>query len=781
MNIRHARTLGILGKAALFAGCALAASPAFAQTGGTQLEEIVVTAQKREQNLQDVPISITALGASALQANRVVDVRDLNAVAPNLTVRVASGGSSQANYSMRGLVTAGSAPGSDKGISIYLDGVYLQATNGGIFDFADMERIEVLKGPQGTLFGRNATGGAISVITRNPTGQFGVHQELSFGNYNQFRTKTRIDLPQVGPVAAAFTFVHSERQGDTENLGAGTVWDWTRGGQGYRVAAKRLGDQDVDGFFGTLRFDLLQNLDLSYKFDYTQNHYTPEAQGMAYLDSPLIGAVILASQPNPGLLTPITNQRPDAINNWFSTPSYSFAWGHNVTAVYHFTDQISVKNIFAYRRSGVNSTYQLDGLGGLQVTPAMAALGLAAPSQVGTPWTLLGNTAQSIDEQWSDEVQLNWNNRWFSLTAGYIHFDYKVAGTNFEGVPNVMSFTSTPDFVIPALATLHTNIHTKSDAVFAQIEGHLTSQIDLVAGYRLTRDEKSGVDNSVQDPLGASVPIPLSYKNSRPTWLGGINYRPIEGVMTYVKYATGFISGGELASVTYQPETAKSWEVGVKADLLDRRLRTNLALFDVKYGDLQFQTSGFNVNPPINASIVLVNAGNAKAKGFEWENTFIPLDGLTLTANVGYTDFKYTEIDPIIGSLDWFLPISRPKWTGNLAAQYDSRELYAGGHLVFRLDANYRSKTYLGYSPTLNQAAVDAVTTDDSWIVNGRVAFADFDLAGAKAQAAIWARNIFDNKDLANDSTLVLGAIGNIYPGSFERARTFGVDLMVDF
>lgn len=331
----------------------------------------------------------------------------------------------------------------------------------------------------------------------------------------------------------------------------------------------------------------------------------------------------------------------------------------------------------------------------------------------------------------------------------------------------------------------HTEVKVKSDAIFAQVEGHVTSQIDLVGGWRLTKDRKTGVDNSVVGQTG-----PIDYDNTRPTWLGGINYRPMAGVLTYAKYATGYISGGQLAGIDYQPETAKSWEVGVKADLFDRRLRTNLSLFDVRYGNLQFQTAGANLNPPVNASVVLINGGDAKAKGFEWENTLLPMDGLTLTANLGYTDFKYTRVDPIIGTLQNYLPINRPKWSATMSAQYETEDVYAGGHMVFRMDANYRSKTYLGYytlpvdrpnPAAVSAAAVNAVTTDNSWIVNGRVALAGMDVQGGKAQVALWARNIFDNKDLANVSSLNLTGIGSIYPGSYERARTFGVDVIFDF
>jgi iron complex outermembrane receptor protein len=164
-----------------------------ANSGG--LEEIVVTAQKREQRLQSVPISITALGAEALKADRIETVSDLNAVAPNLTVRPGAGGNQSPNYTLRGILGASAAAGQDKGVSPYLDGVYLQAQSGSVFELADIERVEVLKGPQGTLFGRNATGGAIQIITKDPTGEYGGYQELTGGNLGTFRGKTHLDLP----------------------------------------------------------------------------------------------------------------------------------------------------------------------------------------------------------------------------------------------------------------------------------------------------------------------------------------------------------------------------------------------------------------------------------------------------------------------------------------------------------------------------------------------------------------------------------------------------------
>jgi iron complex outermembrane receptor protein len=141
----------------------------------------------------------------------------------------------------------------------------------------------------------------------------------------------------------------------------------------------------------------------------------------------------------------------------------------------------------------------------------------------------------------------------------------------------------------------------------------------------------------------------------------------------------------------------------------------------------------------------------------------------------------YTSIRPIIGNLTTFLPTTRPKWTASGSAQYETGEVYAGGRLMFRLDANYRSKTFNGYTLTGNQAAVDAGTVKSSWILNGRVALADFNLAGANAELAVWGKNLLDNDKMASGGALFLGAFGALYSATFERARTVGVDLILDF
>ena len=636
----------------LLAAPALAMTPATGQAQTSErglLEEVIVTAQKREQNIQDVPVSVTALSADSIVANRIHDVSDLGNVVPNLTIRPSPGGNMIPQYSLRGIFTYGTALGTDKGVSVYIDGVYMQNASGSTFEMADIDQIEVLRGPQGTLFGRNSTGGAINIRTRKPSGEFNIHQELTTGNYAQFRSKTRLDLPRKGPLSMSISYLHSEREGDIRNLGAGTAWDHgpaSGGAKGVLTSPKRLGDKNINSVFVAADLDLHDNFDLSYKFDLANTNFTPDATGVVYMPSmsvlglgvtpeeiPRLLAASSLYASSPSELTPVTNKRPKAVNNWWSTNGDSKVYGHNLTANWRLNDWATLKNILAYRKMTVYVNFQLDGMGGLY-----------APGTGDTvPLLLVATNGGSTEKQWSDELQLNITRDQFSLTAGLIHFqnDQEVAGIPGEfntlagaaivgqGTPLV----GTP-FVVPAnTGYFLPNVKSKSDAFYIQPEIHLTDQVDFVLGYRVTRDDKKGRDvvpGSVQpySPSMGNYTL-VRYKDTRDTYMVGLNYKPVDNVLTYAKYATGFISGGQLATIVFAPEKAKSFEVGVKSELFERRLRSNLSVFHVDYDSIQQVVLGARAGIPaaVPYGQAVIPAADATAYGFEWENTYVPLEG----------------------------------------------------------------------------------------------------------------------------------------------------------
>lgn len=754
------------------ATAAMVPSAAFAQSPTDYgLDDIVVTAQKREQNMQDVPISVTALTGDALVANRIQNVADLSALAPNLSINTSLGGSQLPSITLRGVVSVGSNPGADKEVSMYIDGVYLANALGSIFDLADIERIEVLKGPQGTLFGRNSTAGAISIVTRNPTGQLAIQQQITAGNFDHFRSKTRVDLPAIGPISATLTYTHSERDGDTRNLGGGTTWDYETlvpdSGFGVVQSPHRLGNENIDAVSAAVKLDLVDGLDIVYKFDWSENKSTPSAIGTLWLNPAGLGpngpllADLLANQPDPSLLTPLSFTRPKAVNNNYAVPGVSRASGHNLTMQYQITDALSLKNIMAYRKAYTLTGYDLTGYGGLVNTVVDGSLG--------APVLLFISDTVSRVKQWSDELQLHYNSSALSLTAGLLYFKSKQVQGGPGGAPNGAALQFMPDYIVPNTGLDPAYARQVSKAAYVQAEVHATDQLDVVLGYRVTKDEKYGTSST------PGLPTEFTYSDTKPAYLAGVNYKPTDDVMLYAKYSTSYMSGGSSFGLAFLPEIAKSWEGGVKADLWDGRLRTNLSVFTVKYSNLQSATSGYLVGLP-QASSVLVNSGTQRAKGFEFEGTVRPFSGLTLGTGIGYTQVRFLSVNPVVGTVDTYVPYYRPKWTNNFWGQFDTKPFAGDAYLSLRLDANYRSKYALTTTLPTTAALADVATINHSWIVNGRVTLMDLPIGNSKGQLALWGRNLFDNKK-PNYAVYTPFAFGTNY----QRARTFGVDLVFDY
>lgn len=776
----------LLGSGALLA---LAAPPVAAQNrNDVSVEEIVVTAQRREQNLQDVPIAITAISQTALQTNRITSVMDLNTQAPNLTLRSTAGGIGVANFSMRGSVSYGSVPGQDKAISTYLDGVYIGSAFGSAFELPDLERIEVLRGPQGTLFGRNATAGAINVVTRDPSGKFGVRQVFTVGNYDQFRSSTRVELPALGSLSASVSYTHNERTGDMKNLGAGTVWNRNgpRTRQGIAVSPKTLGDQNSESVFVAVKFEPSDNFKTVYKFDWMHGDFTPEGNAAVALTPQLLGpfgdALALAYAANPVALA--GNERPKAVNNSFSTPGFQRVEGHNMTTTVRLADDLTVKNILAYRRSYIYANSDIGGLGGLVVTQAVAdnLAGIAGfpPGSlnilIGSPYVPIASQVQNRFKQWSDEIQFNYDSQMLTLTAGAIYYHSNAVNGAPDGLRQTVVLS--PVFggnLFEGRRNLSFNT-ASSLAGYAQAEVHVTPELDVIGGIRVTKDKKSGTAYLNNAAAFNQLAFPFTYKKTKPNYSIGANYRPNDGILVYAKYSTGFVSGGSVSDIPFPPETVKAWEGGIKADLFDRRLRANLALFKADYKNIQSVGGGATLTPPRNdLSTIVVRESDLDTKGFELELNAAPIRGVSLNASLGYTDVKESNVNTFLrppGSL----PTARAKWTSTLSAQYETDPLFSDTTVMARVDASWRSKIQ-----TLSQTNLlpdyDAfLVSDDLWLINGRVALRHLNLAGADVELAGWVRNLTD----AGNPTF---PIYYTFSGSatYERARTYGLDLSFEF
>ena len=708
------------------------------------LEEVIVSAQRRQQSLQDVPISISAFDSRDINTYRISNLVDLNTLVPNLSAVEGAGGSRSVLFQIRGLYASGTALAADSGVAIYQDGVYLRGGSGSLTNYAELERIEVLRGPQGTLFGRNTSGGAIHFITKDPVGEFGFKQTLTTGNLNLFESRTRVDSPQWGPLSASIDYTMRERDGAVKNSGAGFVADFARQGAGSYTSPERLGDEDTHALLLGVELDLVDNLDLIYKFDYADTKSTPLAAGVLAADpslAPLIG---------PSLGT----TRPVSVNNAFHLPSNQISQGHNLTVDYAISNTLSFRNILSYRESSIDARgYTLDGLG--QFAPVVV---------------IFTATSGQDSEQVSEEMQLIWDTDSYTLTTGFLYYGLDQSAGGYAHTPNAYYGASPPTLtVFPGTdSDLQSTAETASYAVYSQWEYRFNQQWELVLGGRVTNDQKDYIDRTL---LSGEV-LDVSYDETEPTFLAGVNYQPADNVLLFTKASNGYISGGVVSGLEYQPEKAESLEVGLKADWFDRTLQTNLSVFSVDYQDQQFVTSGNQVEPPVPAAQAIVNAGDTSAKGFELEATWLPYNSLTLGLNLGYLDFKFETLDlDVLGAPP--SPHLRPDWTTTLRIDYLSESVLGDVDFRFHFDASYRSEEW---AATREVDYTDKEINDSVWRLNAQVSLDGIKIGPGNFSVSVWGRNLTDSDLPAN-----MNVLGPVIAGTYEPPRTYGIDLTYEY
>jgi len=749
------------------------AQPAATSSGGG-LEDIVVTARRQEENLQTAPVSVSAVSLATLERLNVQDIGKIAQLTPNVTLSQGSGTVAGVAAFIRGIGNQDPLLSLDTPIGIYIDGVYSGRVGAaGNFDLVDLERIEVLRGPQGTLFGRNTTGGAINLVTRQPLDEGRIQVKAGYGSNDEWYTRISADTGELGNTGlkATMALLHRERHGFVDNINA--------------PSNKDPGALNSDAVFFKMTGDW-GGTRLAYTFDYADRRGVPLAFQIAALTPD--AANYYAQSPGLGgdTLTVVGDHRLKTINQEVHPGQRSQSWGHALTLEQDLSDAITLKSITAYRKfkSSQPTRYAEGNLLG----PVITDFGDETADPPVPPTIEIQNVhpftaPQDVKQhQWSEEFQILGKTDRFQYVAGVYFFSEKYSEHN----PNTFTY------IVPG-GQVGINFNTDliysgkstSYAGFGQVSYTppiLDDRMELTFGLRRTRDKKS-IDVANYAFPGDPAPVistgDATFHNT--SYNASIDYRWTDNVMTYARIGTGYRSGGFNArggAQTFLPEKATTYEAGIKSEFWDRRVRLNAAGFYTRYRDLQVAQFSGGQGFAENA--------NANYPGFEVELTAAPVEGLKLDASVGYVKPKYTAFPqanpdtspgapPFIDIKDIAKFPYVPKWTTHVGAEY-ALPAFEFGQLSFRVDYATSSKRWFHASdlPTVNPLN-DAIYDPGQKDLSARITLADITLGSGTAEISAWGQNLtnHDNVVAGIDFGPALGFAGRNY----GPPRRFGVDL----
>lgn len=727
------------------------------------IKDIVVTARKRAENLQDVPAAISALGAEQLTDLQISGFQDVGRTVPNVVIRRQSGSPTTPQFYIRGISMGSINFQIDSGIALYVDGVYLGRPGNSGFDLADLERLEVARGPQGTLFGRNSTGGAVSFITSAPTGELGVIAEGTLGNFQRRRGRLTINTPEWNGFSARLTYVHDENTGSVKNSAPRRTFLYPEP-FGTKKAAASFGANNSDSILAAVRYRN-GGLTVDYKFDYTDLVTTIDAMQLLNAGESFTATAKFPDQTALGGTNVVGVKRRSKLPIDGIAPSTQKTWGHSLTANYEINDNLSVKYIGAVRGFTVNTTSELDG----NV--------LVDPKGSGRPYQILAALRYGHQRQWSHELQLQGHSDRVDWVVGLFSFRERAELDS----PTIFGQVTTPGQPIEISnpgsylggGAIQKYLN-KSRAVYGHATFRPVTGVELGGGLRYSHDIRT------EDDLLAVPRTPPrgAYTAKQGRWDYDVSAKVevSDNANVYGKFATGHVSGGIFNSVEFKPETVRSFEVGLKSEWFNRHLRVDIALFDAKRKNSQ--VAGFVVGP----GNILTNSGGDRSRGVEIETTLMPVEGLTLTANYGFTDMKTTSgVRP-----------SMPRHTAYLAAQYEQPVGNSDMKVRFRLDGQYISKQYRLRCPigataseitgcsNLQDAdyALDkALIMDAQWDLGARATLADIPLGTAKASVSVWGKNLTNN----NKFEYLFQVLPKQILGTFQTPRTYGIDFRVEY
>lgn len=689
------------------------------------LEEVVVTAQKREQNLQQVPISITAYSEYELETKAITSITELEKSIPNTQLRASRATNSTLTAYIRGVGQQDPLWGFEPGVGVYVDDVYYARPQAAVLDVFDIERIEVLRGPQGTLYGKNTVGGAIKYITKRMTGEPTAKIKIAAGSYGQQEVTVSGQMPIIEDklfVGAAIAKLDRDGYGDVE-----TGYDINTG-----TFSSKEDNYNKDVLVARLSVEYLPSdrLFLRLAMDSTDDD-SNQPCGTQSSQTALIN-------PGTGLLFPASGDPYDSACGTTHKSNVENE-GYSFTAIYDVNEALVVKYVYSDREGETQQWIDFEA----------------------TPLDSFDVPASYTDEQKSHELQINYTADRLALVGGVYYFEGNSAGAfdvvlNSGAAPSAYFDGTHTDLGIDG------DVDTESLSFYLNASYNITDAITATAGVRSTKDKKNSnirryllsTNNSFpySDSQGSAftfgnpgddtllaIQTDITDDEAKKDWSEispsvKVDWQMNDDMMLYLSYAEGFKSGGfDMRGVQlvnpnvadgYDPETVSTWEAGVKSQLLDDRVRLNFTVFDSEYEDMQLTVQ--SIQPaPINFSSDVVNAGVASINGAELEAMAQITDGLSATLMVGYMN---AELDKVISggvnvSDSWEM-LNAPNWNSQFALNYDM-DLGSAGSLAMNTAVSYRdaSRNFNNVtcscdqdeSYTLVDAGINWFSLDDHW------------------------------------------------------------------
>ena len=705
--------------------------------------QIVITARRTEEKLQRVPASVSAFNQRALDRIQAQDTTGLQGAVPNLNIVAGRGSSNATNIFIRGIGQPDALQTFDPAVGVYVDDVYLSRIRGSQLDLLDLDRIEVLRGPQGTLYGKNTIGGAIKFVTRRPGDKLYANASIAGGSYDQLEAKGTLSGPISEGFSVGVSVLGARRDGFVEDSADGRDYNNKKTFAGRAAVALNPTSK--------VRVDLTA--------DYQKDHAALNVGRPVNNLITFSGGTLVVTDPVGSGAYHWKGRTTPGFPNSTKLQHYGFAG----TLAVDLTDALTVKSITAYRNLKTDDFVDID----------------ATQYEVGDVFV-------GVDQnQLSQEFQATYTSSKFSAVGGLYYLKENIGSHQEAFADDLLG----PAFLNSGfLRTIDDKLHTKSYAAYANATYEIVPTVRLSAGIRYTRETKdyfrtTSTFFSLLPAFNSTyVFLPPKGKWHDTSPMASLDWQVTPSTMLYARVAKGFKSGGfngrantVVESTKYDPETVWSYEAGFKTTL-GNQLRLNGAVFDNEYKDFQARVSGLDTDPVTglpSPKLSVLNAGKLRIRGAELEAAWTPTKEILIDSQLGYLDADYKTFEDARftnfgGSRAFQTPAFAPKWTLRVGAQY-AFKLGSAGALTFGGQTRYRSRQALAVDNTIvnTNTKVEGLFQNGYWVHDARIVWED---PSKKYSVGLYGYNLA--KKAYKTDAQEFSSVGNIRTVYYGAPRT---------